>query len=106
MGIILEAFKGKIKLTRVWNSGALFVVFGAKIISTSQQTDIINAFSKFRIYNSIIVSQVHYVMEKENIRHKKVNDVVECTILHIKCSRSHEIEGEHLVSISGFRTLY
>ena len=63
------------KLTRFWNSEARFVVAGANEFSMSQQTDIFNYFSIIRIYNSIIVSQEHYVTDKENSRPINVNDV-------------------------------
>jgi len=41
----------------------------------SQQIDILHFFSKLRIYNCIIISQEHYVVEKEYRIHKQVNDV-------------------------------
>ena len=63
------------KFTRFWNSEARFVVAGANEFSTSQQMDILDYFSKFRIYNCIIVSQEHYVMDKGYSRNVKGNDV-------------------------------
>jgi len=41
----------------------------------SQKTDIINYLAKFRIYNCIIVSQVHYVIDNVYIRPTNENDV-------------------------------
>ena len=61
--------------TKVWNSEARFVVAGANKFSMLQQTAIFDYFSKLRIYNCIIVSQVHDVMEKEYSKSKLVNDV-------------------------------
>ena len=65
----------KHSFTRFWNSESRFVVAGANEFTKSQQTDIIDYFSKFRIYNCIIVSQVHYVIGKKYSSPKKVNDV-------------------------------
>jgi hypothetical protein len=62
-------------LTRIWNSEARFVVAGANEFSISQQTDIFDLFSKFRIYNCIIVSRENYVMDREYSRPINVNDV-------------------------------
>jgi hypothetical protein len=63
------------KFTRVWNSEARFVVAGANEFSLSQQKYIFDYFSKLRIYNCIIVSQEHYVIDKEYSRPINVNDV-------------------------------
>ena len=52
------------RYTRLWNSEARFVVAGANEFSMSQQTNIIDHFSKMRIYNCIIVSQGHDVLYK------------------------------------------
>ena len=41
----------------------------------SQQTDIFDCFSRFRIYNCIIVSQQQDIIDKEYSRPIKVNDV-------------------------------
>jgi len=79
----LDSFKAKImglaagryKFTRFWNSEARFVVAGANEFSISQKTEIFDYFSKFRIYNCIIVSQENYVIDKEYGTPKKVNDV-------------------------------
>ena len=65
----------KHSFTRFWNSESRFVVAGANEFTKSQQTDIFDYFSKFRIYNCIIVSQVHYVIGKKYSSPKKVNDV-------------------------------
>ena len=79
----MEGFKAEIKTlveqrfrnTRLWNSEARFIVAGANEFSMSQQIDIFDIFSKLRMYNCIIVSREHYVVDKENSRPKKVNDV-------------------------------
>ena len=61
--------------TRFWNSEARFVVAGANEFSMTQQRQIFEYFSKLRIYNCIIVSQVHYILEKEYSRPINLNDV-------------------------------
>jgi hypothetical protein len=61
--------------TRLWNSEARFVVTGANEFSMSQQMDIFDHFPKMRIYNCIIISQVHDVIDKEYSRPINVNDV-------------------------------
>ena len=66
---------GSVQFTRIWNSEARFIVAGANEFSMSQQTDIIKFFSRLRIYNCIIVSQEHYLIDKEYSRQIKVNDV-------------------------------
>jgi len=63
------------KLPRLWNSEVRFVVAGASEFSMSQQTEIFDLFSKFKIYNCIIVSQEHYVTDKEYSRQINVNDI-------------------------------
>ena len=63
------------KFTRIWNSEARFVVAGANYFSLSQQTDIFDYFSKFRIYNFIIVSKERDVIRKGYSRTTKDNDV-------------------------------
>jgi hypothetical protein len=63
------------KSTRFWNSEARFVVAGANEFSMSQQTDIFEYFSKFRIYNCIIVSHGHYVIDNVYSRPIIHNDV-------------------------------
>jgi len=60
---------------RFWNSEARFIVAGANELSISQQIDIFNYFSKFRIYNCIIVSPEQYVIQKEYGRQINVNNV-------------------------------
>jgi len=66
---------GQYKFYRIWNSESRFVVAGANEISMSQQTDIFDFLSAFRIYNCIIVSPEHYVIDKEYSRPINVNDV-------------------------------
>ena len=66
---------GKYKMTKSWNSETRVVVAGANEFSLSQQTDIFDYFSQLKIYNCIIVSQEHYVIDKEYSRPIKVNDV-------------------------------
>jgi hypothetical protein len=61
--------------TRLWISEARFVVTGANEFSMSQQIDIFDHFSQWRIYNCIIVSQGHYVIDKEYSSPAYVNDV-------------------------------
>jgi hypothetical protein len=63
------------RYTRLWDSEARFVVTGVNEISLSQQADIIDHVSKMRIYNCIIVSQGHDVLDKECSRTKSVEDV-------------------------------
>ena len=63
------------RYTRLWNSEARFVVAGANEFSVSQQIDIFDHFSKFRIYNCIIVCQGHDIIYKEHSRPINVNDV-------------------------------
>jgi len=50
-------------------------VAGANEFTLSQQTHIFDYFSKFRIYNCIIVSQEHDEIDKEYSRPANVNDV-------------------------------
>jgi len=61
--------------TRFWNSQARFVVAGANEFSMYQQMDIFDYLSKLRIYNCIIVSPKHYVLDKEYSGPINVNDV-------------------------------
>jgi hypothetical protein len=63
------------KFTRLWNSEARFVVAGANEFSMLQQTDIFEFFSKLRIYNCIILSQVQYVLDKEYSRPIYLNTI-------------------------------
>ena len=80
----LKPFKAELKwvfedqkhsFTTFWNSDVLFVVVGANEFTTSQQTDIRNYFSKLKKYNCIVISQEHYVIDKENKSSLNINDV-------------------------------
>jgi hypothetical protein len=79
----IESFKTEINrlaegphgYTRLWNSEARFVVAGANDFSMKQQMEIFEHFSKLRIYNCIIVSQQHDVLDEEYSRPIKLNDV-------------------------------
>jgi hypothetical protein len=59
----------------LWNSETRFVVAGANEFSMSQKIDIFDHFSQWRIYNCIIVSQEHYVIDEEYSRPTYVKDV-------------------------------
>ena len=61
--------------TRLWNSESRFVVAGANKYSMLQQTAIFDYFSQLRIYNCIIVSQEHDVIDNEYSRPINVTDV-------------------------------
>jgi len=61
--------------TKLWNSEARFVVAGANKFSVSQQIDIFDHFSKFRIYNCIVVSLDRDEIHKLYKRPIRVNDV-------------------------------
>ena len=63
------------EFTRFWNSETRFVVAGTNEFSMSQQTDILNHFSKFRICNCIIVNQEHYEKYKGYNSSINVNDL-------------------------------
>jgi len=63
------------KITRLWKSETRFVVAGANEFSMSQQTDIFDYLSKVRIYNCIILSPEHYIIDKEYGRQINFNDV-------------------------------
>ena len=63
------------KFKSLWNSETRFVVAVAYEFPMSQPTDIINCFSKFRIYNFIIVSQEYFVIDNGYNRLIKPNDV-------------------------------
>jgi hypothetical protein len=67
--------KGGNNITKLWNSETRFVVAVANELSISHQTKIIDSFTKLRNYNCIIISQEHYVIDKELSRPIKVNDV-------------------------------
>ena len=73
IGLALEG-EGS-KFSRLWNSEARFVVAGAVELSISQQIEIFNYLSKWRIYNCIIVSQEHYVVDEEYSRTININNV-------------------------------
>jgi hypothetical protein len=65
----------KYKIPRLWNSEVRFVVAGANELSMSQQKKIFETFSTFKIYNCIIVSQEHYVIDQKYSRQINVNGV-------------------------------
>ena len=65
----------KFNLTRICNYESRFVVPGANEFTKSQQTDMFEFFSKFRIHNCIIISREHYITDNEYSSPKKVNDV-------------------------------
>ena len=75
--------EGRDKFTRFWNSETRFVVAGANEFSLSQQTEIFDYFSKFRIYNCIIISQEPHVIDKEYSRPISVNDIDTCMKLGV-----------------------
>ena len=68
------AQEGEYNFIRKLNSESLFVVAGANNYTMQQQTNIFDYFSKRRIYNCIIVSQVHDKNHKEYSKPKN-NDV-------------------------------
>jgi hypothetical protein len=70
------AQEGEYKFTKLWNSEARVVVTGANEFSMSQQTEIFDYFSKLRIYNCIIVSKKHDVIDTEYSKPENVNDLV------------------------------
>jgi hypothetical protein len=72
---MLGLANGRDKFTRMWDSESRFIVAGVNELSISQQTDIFEYFSKFRIYNCIILSQETYVVDKEHSRQINVNDL-------------------------------
>jgi hypothetical protein len=67
--------EGQHNFTRLWNSESRFALAGANKYSKLQQTTINDYFSSLRIYNCIIVSQEHDVVDKEFSKRKNVNDV-------------------------------
>jgi hypothetical protein len=75
--------RNKGTLTRIWNSEARFVVAGANEFSMSQQKEIFHFLSKLRIYNLIIVSPEHYVIDKEYSRPITFYDIDTCMILRL-----------------------
>jgi hypothetical protein len=66
---------GRTEFKIFWNSRTRFTVAGASEFSVSLQTKIFDFFSRLRIYNCIIISQEHYVLDEEYDRPIKVNDV-------------------------------
>ena len=70
------AQEGEYKFKGLWNSETRFVVAGANIYSMLQQTAIFDYFSQLRIYNCIIVSKGHDVIDNQNSKRANVNDVV------------------------------
>ena len=71
-GLVLD---GENRFTKFFNSEARFVVAGANEYTLSQQTHIFDFFSYYRIYNCIIVSQVHDEIGKVYSRPTNVNEV-------------------------------
>jgi len=79
----IKSFKAEInglveephKYTRLWNPEAPFVVTGESDFSKLQQMDIFDHSSKLRIYNCIIVSQEHDVIDKAYSRPIYFNDI-------------------------------
>ena len=63
------------KFIRFWKTEPRFVVFRANGFPLLQHMYIFNCFSKFRIYNGIIVSQEHYVIDKGYSRPINDNNV-------------------------------
>ena len=68
LGLILDRKK---EFKKLWNSETRFVVAGANEFSSSQQKVIFDYLSKFTMYNCIIVSQEHDVIDKEYSRPTK-----------------------------------
>jgi hypothetical protein len=62
------------RYTRLWDCEARFVAAGANELSMSQQMDIFIHFSKIKLYNCIIISQGHDVIDKEYNRPINVKD--------------------------------
>ena len=76
-GLVLD---GESRFTKFFNSEARFIVAGANEYTLSQQKHIFDYLSRFRIYNCIIESQEHDVidkvkLDKEHRRPTVVNDV-------------------------------
>ena len=69
------------EFTRLWNSEARFVVARTNELSMSHQKDIFEFFSKFRIYNCIIVSPEQYVIDKQYSR--QISDNNEDTVVNL-----------------------
>jgi len=66
---------GQYKFNRIWKTESRFVVAGANEISLSQQRNIFHSLSKLRIYNCIIVSKVHDIIDKGYSRPINASDV-------------------------------
>ena len=62
--ILRSNFRPKAEFANLWYSETRFDVGGANEYSTWEQTAIFDYFSKLRLYNYIIVSQVHDIMHK------------------------------------------
>jgi len=78
-GLVQQNFR----YTRLWNSESRFVVAGANEFSVSQQMDIFDYFSIFRIYNCIILSLKYDVIHKLYKSPKKDIDVQKAIILFV-----------------------
>jgi hypothetical protein len=63
------------KFTQLWSSETRFVVAGTNHFSVSEQTQIFEFLSGFRIYNCVIVSREHYTIGREYSRPMKGNEV-------------------------------
>ena len=55
---------GRNRFARLWNSEARFIVAGTIEFAMSHQNNVVDFFSKFRIYNCIIVNQEHYLKRR------------------------------------------
>jgi hypothetical protein len=92
---INEIAKDGTKFKSLWNSETRFVIAGAHEFSMLQQTDIFDYLSQFRIYNCIIVSQEHYVIDQEYSRPINVNDVD--TSMKLGCKLGFHIRSQTVV---------
>jgi len=72
LGLLLG---GKSEFTQIWISDAWFVLAGANEISMSQKSDVFDYFSIFKIYNCIIINQVHDIIDKGYSRRTNVSYV-------------------------------
>jgi len=68
----------KNEFANLWNSESRFDVGGANEYSSCQQKSVFVYFSKLRIYNCIIVSQIQDNMHKEFTRTTNVFEVDTC----------------------------
>ena len=66
--------RDRTKRARLWNSEARFVVAAGNGFSMPQQRDIFNFFSKFIMYNCIIVSREYRIKNEEYSRRMIEND--------------------------------